>query len=852
MESLFIQIEQNGKKIIVGTIYKPPYVNKEIFIEKLSIISHAICTLNIPVFLCGDFNIDLLNAESSSFINSLNSYFLIPLISKPTRITDTSQSLIDNIFVNLPSLCHSGIIFSDISDHLPIFIICKDLFENPIISEEYIKYRLMNDDNISDICAILENTDFNYFDDCQDIDETFNKFYDQIFTAYSTSCPIKVRKFSYKRLIKPWINSELLVDIKQRQRYFIQYKKGVISKQYFTRFRNDLTNRIRVAKLRYYDRKFDEYKSDSQKSWSLINNLIRPFNKSRNLLDEIRFENVKISNNQEKSEIFNKYFCSIGENIASNVQAHGEHLKYLRGNFINSFFLNPTNPQEVFSTINNLKPKSNNNINSIPPCVLKATNYIICHPLSKLINLSFSLGKFPRLLKMANVIPIPKQGDLTLIENFRPISLLNIFSKVFEKIVYKRLINYLDTNKILFHNQFGFRAGKSTSDALVTNLIELYEQLDKGNAVFSMFLDFRKAFDCVDPQILISKLKYYGVRGVASQWFESFLKDRLQCTTINGVRSGVRKVSYGVPQGSTLGPLMFLVFINDLPNASNMFQCTLFADDCTLTTSFRNIPLNYSQVANNINSELNLLSEWFQENKIMVNYNKTKFIIFTLGKYIDFPCIHIQNHIIHQTELIRFLGVIFDFNLNFKEHLKYITNKISKWLGILFKLKCFLPTPILLRIYKSFIHPYILYGLEVWYGSYQYIGEKIFILQKKALRCIYKLPYNDHTSHYFKISRILKVFDLYKHNMIIISYKMFNFRMYESLRMKLVQHSEFHSYNTRGRNSFVVPLFRTARLSKSILVLGTRILNDFSIIIFESKTLRVCKRKSQDYLMLTY
>ena len=658
IESLFLEVKLNNKILNIGTVYKPPHANRDLFIEKMSSICHNIGNNN-PVFLCGDFNIDILNDDSLSFITMLSSYFLVPVISKPTRITENSISLIDNIFINLPGICYSGILCNDISDHFPIFIMYKNLFDcQPCNTTNSVQYRDVSDLNLELLIRNLENADFDYCDQQENVSEIFHRFYNHIFSAYMSACPIRTKRISYKRIQKPWIDNELLLCIKRRQNLFIQYKQGFISKQSYTRFRNDLTNRIRTAKIKYYEQKFFEYRQNSQKTWSLINDILRP-NANGHHIHEIKLRNQTIVDHAKMADVFNEYFSSIGSNIANSIQANGEYLSFMRGNFAESFFMTPTSPQEVFSVTNNLKPKSCDSIRFIPVRVLKAINHLICHPLSKIINNSFTLGIFPDMLKIANVVPIPKQGNSTSIENYRPISLLNVFSKIFEKIVYIRLSRYLEENNILYSKQFGFRSGMSTSDALVTNIIDFYNTLDRGNVIFSLFLDFRKAFDSVDPQILITKLKFYGVRGVACSWFESFLSSRVQYTTVNGVRSGTRMVSHGVPQGSTLGPLLFLVFINDLPNASNLFDFTLFADDCTLTTSFRNIPSTYERQAEIINFELNSLSKWFCENRISINYDKTKHIIFTFGKKINFPIIYINNKIIHQTDSIRFLGAIF-------------------------------------------------------------------------------------------------------------------------------------------------------------------------------------------------
>ena len=847
IESLFLQLTREKQKLYVGTIYKPPQVNRELFLETFSgLFDEFSRNRRDPVYLCGDFNFDLLSDESLDFLTMLNSFFLIPVISKPTRITDTTMSLIDNIFIDTPSVCISGILCCDISDHLPIFCLSKNLFSSTNVNTgNKIEFRLINESNIDNLCGKLENLNFNYCENISDVSETFEKFYKDIFSAYSEACPTKVKFLSNKRLKKPWITSSILLKIKKRQNLFILYKLGRISHQYFSRFRNDVTNSLRSARFNYLKNKFDEYKNNMKKTWTLINDIMRP-NKSSRKFSELKLGNSVLTRDEDMANALNEYFVNVGENIAQGINSSGEHLNFMTGNYSNSFFIEPTTAQEVFSIISGLKNKSCDPVKLIPIRVLKAINHIICHPLSKIINSSFQTGVFPSMLKVSSVVPIPKQGDLTLMENYRPISILNIFSKIIEKIMYKRLFSYFEDNSVLNNKQFGFRSKKSTSDALITNIKDFYSCLDHGKIIFSMFLDFRKAFDCVDPQILISKLRYYGVRGVASKWFESFLHGRTQTTMVNGSRSSTAAVSHGVPQGSTLGPLLFLVFINDLPNSSNFFDFTLFADDCTLTKSLTSNPSNFSSQADVVNFELCKISKWFKENKISVNYNKTKFIIFSYGRPIDFPLIHINNEIVHQTSSIRFLGVIFNHNLNFKNHIDYLSGKISKIIGILFKLRNELPSEVLLKIFKAFVQPYILYGLETWYGTHQYLRDKIFVLQKKALRCVFKLRYNAHTSSYFKSARVLKLPDLYEFTIAIIMYKTVNLNMFQFLNLELQQHSDIHSHFTRGRQNFIVPAYIRARSQKSILFTGVKILNENFHLINNSPSLRVFRSTLYD------
>ena len=485
VESIFLELKRGIDIVLLGNIYKPPHVNELIFNDIFSSLFSALGQTNKPIFLSGDFNIDILHPNSSGLLTIMNTYLLQPVIRRPTRITDSSMTLIDNIFVSFSYSCLAGIFCSDISDHLPIFLLCKNIFSHSFDNvDSYMKYRLINDFTIETLCNTLENINFAYCsNDQHNVSDIFSRFYEEIFSTYSDACPIKTKLRSFKRLRKPWISHDLLLLIKKRQAYFILYKKGRISKEFFTNFRNSLTSQLRDAKKNYFNEKFNECRNSARKTWSLINNILRPDVSDRNI-SEIKFGGQVITDSKSMAEIFNNYFSSVGKNIADSIPSTGDHLKFMSGNFNNSFFVDPTNAQEVFSIISNLKPKSCNSIHEIPVLVLKSINHIICHPLSHIVNHSFSSGTFPETLKLMKVIPIPKQGDLSLVENFRPISLLNTFSKIFEKLVYKRLYSYLDKYNILYSKQFGFRTGKSTSEVLISNLREFYKFLDKGNLLF--------------------------------------------------------------------------------------------------------------------------------------------------------------------------------------------------------------------------------------------------------------------------------------------------------------------------------------------------------------------------------
>ena len=239
----------------------------------------------------------------------------------------------------------------------------------------------------------------------------------------------------------------------------------------------------------------------------------------------------------------------------------------------------------------------------------------------------------------------------------------------------------------------------STSDAMINMLQFIYDNLDRGHEIISLFLDFSKAFDCVNHHILLQKLYVYGVRGIAHEWFSSYLSNRTQLTSVYGETSDSQHISHGVPQGSVLGPLLFLIFINDIPKCSNLFKFTLFADDSTLSCNFNGMPANL--IFDTIDNELAKLNTWLITNRIKINIDKSKFICFSYRKSIQSRPLKLGDSFIQETDQTKFLGLILDKNLKFKSHISYIESKISRSVGVLFKLNSFLPTRILKMLYNS-------------------------------------------------------------------------------------------------------------------------------------------------------
>ena len=403
---------------------------------------------------------------------------------------------------------------------------------------------------------------------------------------------------------------------------------------------------------------------------------------------------------------------------------------------------------------------------------------------------------------------------------------------------------------MLFSDQFGFRAGRSTTHAIINQLQYIYDELDTGNVVLSLFLDFKKAFDSVDHDILISKMEHYGVRGAPRAWFESYLSDRKQYSVVDGCRSGVARIRCGVPQGSCIGPLLFLVFINDLPNVSSIFKYVLFADDSTLSVSFD--PKSSVNQVNIINDALDSLYNWLLANRICLNISKTRYIIFSYGLTLSVPPVRIGTATVKKCHSIKFLGVFVDAKLSFRDHVNYISSKISKTVGIIYKLSSFIDSSVLIALYKSLMCPYLVYAIEVWCSTYKSIPEKLFILQKKACRAIYKLPFNSHTTQYFADMRSLKLFDLFKFQMLVGMFKTLHMCQNNCIYLRLLTHNSCHDHITRNNHKLLLPRYRRCMSQNSFLFRAAKLWNDLPKSLHDVCSLNVFKRLMKDHYLNNY
>ena len=464
-----------------------------------------------------------------------------------------------------------------------------------------------------------------------------------------------------------------------------------------------------------------------------------------------------------------------------------------------------------------------------------------------IINLSLKNGAFPDQLKIAKVRPIHKSGRKDTVNNYRPISLLPCISKLFERVIANRMVNYLDNFDILNQSQFGFRKKHSTEHALLQLTNYIVSNQEKNKFVIGLSMDLSKAFDRINHRILLEKLHHIGFRGPALFLIKSYLESRKQQVWIGNVKSSSLFISQGVPQGSILGPILFLIYINDLKNAAKHVDMIQYADDTTALISGHNL----NNAITYLNEDMSQISQWLKANDLILNHKKTKCIFFGTKKMPPtiLPII-IDNVNIERVDSLRFLGVQVDHRLSWRDHLEMICDKISKGIAILHRVHRVFTTGILKTLYFSFVYPYINYCNLVWGNAPTTCLRRLYILQKKAIKLIFNLPFLTPTTEVFSRSKLLPLDMINSYQAIIFMFKFENQLLPKSFHNWFIRNQQHHSRVTRSSDLFHIPRVRTERIKRTIIYSGPITWNSLpSALRSLSCTLSTFKLKVKEHLI---
>lgn len=830
IETLWAEIElPNAKPVLVCTVYRPPNVSHEwidLFEVELSIAQ----TSGLEFIIMGDFNIDLKACSNNKWLNLINLFDLSQLVTQPTRITETSETLIDHVYTTHPEnivRCFTSNL--SLSDHFPICFTRKvnsKIIKDKHITTSYRSYKHFDEAQfISDI-----SNDMNSFTvQGPSIDDDLSIWQSLVLKHLNNHAPLKTKRVKNKRL-PDWFtpdisNMQFLRDKSKKQKQWDAYR----------RYRNKTKQLIRQAKRKHFSNSITNSK-DTKSLWKHLRVLNNGSNTaSNNLPETLMIDNESIKDPETIAKKLNTYFASVAKILNETTptgSARDIDAKKI-SDFVNAkvpinthFSIPFITSEQVLSHINNLDASKSTGLDGLGPRIVKLAAHSIAPSIAMLINKSITLGQVPSQMKLAKVLPIYKGGEKSDPSNYRPISILPTISKLFEKHVNKHLMAYLNKYNLLHENQSGFRPKHSCQTALVKLINDWMECIDKGDMVGALFIDFRKAFDLVDHAILVKKLSLYKFNYSAIKWFESYLSSRKQAIESEKGLTEFTTVQSGVPQGSILGPTLFLIFINDLPLCFQKTSSDLYADDTTIHTHSKDINV----IEDDLQSEFENTQNWGKENNMDIHMNKTTcMLVGSRQRLSRSRSLNIQANdaTIQCVSKQKLLGIYIDENLSWTAHIDHLCAIISSKISLLRQLAIYVPTHVQKLYYQGYILPYIDYGSVTWGSSSGTNIERLAKLQKRAARIILHADYDTPSVEMFSKLGWLSIQDRLKYNKAVLTYRAVNNLSPEYITQLLKPVSEVHPRNLRSseNGSLYVPKARTALYDSSFSCSAPRLWN---------------------------
>lgn len=796
---------------IILNCYRSPCGDESMFINSVETVLDHFYRPNVNILICGDTNFDMFsNNHYETLCNIVSCFNMKNAVGWPTRVTDTSCTLIDQVFHNFNNDGICVVLDNCISDHRTVMLEMK--LKNNNSSQLFSDKRFFTEDAISQFSDALFGEGWQKMYESEDLNLAFNHFYSIFLYHFEIYFP--KRKCRYTTQNKNWVSGEVRQSsIKLKDLHVLKKIYPELNEMYSIA-KQKHGKLVNSTKKKYYQNQISKISNPVTAAWKIVAD-ISDKNKNRKEVVNLMVENngIVVDKSDEVASLFNDFFITQPIDIVNELRAkphnstkNVESIKSVDRNVC--MYLVPFAEDELYSLLTRkLNTKKSAGADEVPTFLLKRVLISIIQPLTYLVNLSFVAGAFPDALKLGRVTPLHKGGSRLLMKNYRPVTVSQSLSKVFEYSFLDRLMKYINRFNILSAAQHGYQSGRSTMTAIDSFYNCVVQYMEGGDCPVGIFFDLSRAFDCVSHARLLDLLWYDGIRGVANMWLDSYLKDRQQYVVIphkynnyiNAVASGTATVQMGVPQGSVLGPVLFLLYVNKVATVFDSTFSVMFADDLSAVVTGTS-----DDVLNKCEKLIGDVNTFFSTLNLKLNIEKTHMVRFHSSQKQCDELKLSDNVPVTVSTSVRFLGMYFDECLGWKSHAGDICGKLCQAAYLFKNLRTVLTGEQLVNIYYAYVECRLRYGVCYWGNAA--VAKVVFIAQKRVLRSMAGVPGTYTCRNLFKQFNILPLPSLYVFEMCVYVYRTRN-------SFKLT--SECHGVNTRNKNKYYIP-FARLNISKNL------------------------------------
>ena len=789
------------------------------------------------------------SSEAVALQDLCDSVNLSQLIKEPTRVTETSSTLIDVIMTTSTDFVErSGVVKTHISDHYLVYASLKLKIQKPPAT--FVEVRSYKNYNSQRFVLDLERVpwdEITLVDDASDMVDQFNKRFLEVLERHA---PVKLVKIRHRRC--PFVDVEIKELMRERDRLLKRARctGQPVDWELYRVSRQVVKTRLRKAEQEYIIKEMDGCRSPSSQ-WKLIRSCLP----RKETTQHVYTREVK-----EIIEEFNDFFVSVGANAseASKALVDLHNLSpptgISSGNNIpeaNKFRFRAVSTHEIHRAVMSFSSNKAPGYDKVTMSVVKDALPCILPVLTDIVNRSLMSSVFPSAWKISEVVPLPKDGDHEIANNNRPVSLLPVTSKICERVALNQLMLFMNENKRLTEHQSGNKKHYSCETLNVFVTDRVLEAMDVKKVTLLVLLDLSKAFDSIDHTTLLAKLQALGVSPASLDWFKSYLSNRLQCVRIGAETSSLKGISHGVPQGSILGPALFTIYLNDIPSIPDVCSLESYVDDSKLYLSFPIAEAN--NMIQQINNDLHKIASWCCHNSLLINPEKTKLLVLGTRQMLqklpaDFH-VSLLGTKVTPSPSVRDLGLQLDCTLSYDEH---ITQTVSSCIGSLCQInrvKHLFDSRTLQRVINALVFSKLYYCSSVWSNTSKKNISKLQKVQNFAGRIISGTRKYDHITPVLKELKWLPVSSYLKYTLGVLAFKSVKGLAPCYLCDKFKTRAFFHDRNTRYKDKLNIPAYKSASGQRTFLYRATNLWNSLPCDVINSASLKIFKRKLKKFLL---